>query len=76
MIRRSSHQYAKISVLALQRCPAFASRTFQKTGSMNVARFSNTATVLANGQVLAGGETVDRQTGQPMIIATAELYKP
>jgi hypothetical protein len=76
MIRRSSQQYAKIPVLvfiaglvAITAMPALASGTFQKTGSMNVARIGHTATLLSNGEVLAAG-------GDNNVPSTAELYNP
>ena len=47
--------------------PALASGSFTKTGSMNVARISHTATLLLNGEVLvAGGDNS----------GSAELYNP
>lgn len=59
MIRRNSHQYAKVPVLvfiaglvAITAMPALASGTFQKTGSMNVPRIFHTATLLSNVEVL------------------------
>lgn len=62
---------ALMEILASTGMAAFASGTFQKTGSMNVARVAHTATLLGNGQVLvAGGEN---STG---FLASAELYNP
>jgi hypothetical protein len=53
---------------------AFASGTFQKTGSMNVARVGHTATLLSNGQVLvAGGDNSSLGGGY---LASAEIYNP
>ena len=47
--------------------PALGSGSFVKTGSMNVARISHTATLLSNGEVLvAGGDNS----------GSAELYNP
>ena len=47
--------------------PTLASGSFTKTGSMNVARISHTATLLSNGEVLvAGGDNS----------GSAELYNP
>ena len=45
--------------------------TFTQTGSLNVARYSHTATLLSNGQVLIVGG--NNSTGDP---APAELYDP
>ena len=83
MICRNSHQLARIFVLvsiaaigvvASTSMPAFASGTFQKTGSMNVARISHTATLLANGQVLvAGGDNSNLGGNCP---SSAELFNP
>jgi len=75
MIRRSLHQRARIPALifvaglvAITAMPALASGTFQKTGSMNVARIDHTATLLSNGEVLvAGGDSLG---------GSAELYNP
>jgi hypothetical protein len=79
MIRNSSNQYAKIPVLvfiaglvAITAMPAFASGNFQKTGSMNVARISHTATLLSNGEVLvAGGDNTSLGGNCP---SSAELF--
>lgn len=49
---------------------ASASGTFQKTGSMNVARISHTATLLSNGEVLVAGGG----TSSLGYLASAELY--
>jgi hypothetical protein len=52
--------------------PALGSGTFGKTGSMNVARISHTATPLSNGEVLvAGGSNSSLGGGY---LASAELY--
>jgi hypothetical protein len=78
MIRRNPQQLARtfvfvsiaaIGVVTSTSMPAFASGTFQKTGSMNVARIDHTATLLANGQVLVAG-------GDNNVPSTAELYNP
>jgi hypothetical protein len=78
--RHCSHQYAKTVLLfiaglvAMTAMPALASGTFQKTGNMNVARISHTATLLSNGDVLvAGGDNSSLGDGY---LASAELYNP
>jgi hypothetical protein len=81
MIRRNSHPYAKtlafvsiaaIGLLTSTGIQAFASGTFQKTGSMNAARIYHAATLLPNGEVLVtGGENYT--VGY---LASAELYNP
>jgi Kelch motif protein len=63
-----------IGLLATTATPALAAGTFQKTGSMNVARVSHTATLLANGQVLVAGG--DNSTLGSSPLASAELYNP
>src|SRR5580704_10085281 len=51
---------------------AFAAGSFALTGSLNTARYSHTATLLANGEVLVtGGLDVNRT-----YLASAELYDP
>lgn len=61
-----------MGIVASTAMAAFASGTFQKTGSMNVARISHTATLLSNGEVLvAGGGTSNFG-----YLASAELYNP
>jgi hypothetical protein len=45
------------------------------TGSLNIARCCQTATLLENGQVLVtGGEQFTRRT--QTVLASAELYTP
>jgi hypothetical protein len=54
-----------------------STQAWTSTGSLNTSRGLESITVLANGQALVtGGETFDKQTGQPEVLATAELYKP
>ena len=63
-----------IGMIVSTATPAFASGNFQRTGSMNVARTSHTATLLSNGQVLvAGGDNTTFEGGP---LASAELYNP
>jgi hypothetical protein len=62
------------SLITITAQPALASGTFQKTGSMNVARIGHTATLLANGEVLvAGGDNSGVGGGW---LASAELHNP
>jgi Galactose oxidase, central domain/Kelch motif len=68
---RSAGLFAS-GLIAVTAMPAFASGTFQRTGSMNVARESHTSTLLSNGQVLVAGG------GNGLIgyLSSAELYNP
>ncbi len=65
-----------IGLAANAAMPALASGsgTFQKTGSMNVARIYYSATLLANGEVLVAGGENSTVTNSPL--ASAELYNP
>ncbi len=63
-----------IGLLAATAMPALAAGTFQKTGSMNVARDAHTATLLSNGQVLVAGGDNGTLGGNPL--ASAELFNP
>lgn len=59
-------------LIAVTAMPALGSGSFSKTGSMNVARASYTATLLSNGEVLvAGGGDVNG-----IALSSAELYNP
>lgn len=82
MICRNSHQFKKtrvlvsIAALALVAGPAIpavaGTGSFSNTGSMNAARLSHTATLLANGDVLVtGGENYTDG-----YLDSAELYNP
>ena len=51
--------------------PALASGNWSNTGSMSVARYYHTATILASGQVLVTGGANDTA-----ILSSAELYNP
>lgn len=51
-----------------------ATGTWSATGSMNVARASQTATLLPNGKVLVAGGCNGRRCGTS--VATAEIYDP
>lgn len=44
-----------IGLVATTDSPAFATASFQRTGSLNVARGAYTATLLQNGEVLVAG---------------------
>ena len=59
-------------LVATSVAPAFSSGTFAKTGSMNVARISHTATLLANGEVLVAGGDNSSFQGSPL--ASAEIF--
>ncbi len=63
-----------IGLLVTITTPALAAGTFQKTGSMNVARDGHTATLLPNGQVLVAGG--NNSTLASNSLASAELYNP
>ncbi len=67
-----------ISLAAMPATPALASSgSFSTTGSMNVARDGQTATLLQNGQVLVVyGESFHKSAGALRPIASAELYTP
>jgi hypothetical protein len=82
MIRRSSRQFFKIPALvfiaglvAITTMPVFASASFQKTGTMNIARIGHSATLLANGQVLVAGGWNGSSISQTYL-DRAELYDP
>ncbi|HEV2458710.1 MAG TPA: hypothetical protein VGS80_10125, partial [Ktedonobacterales bacterium] len=51
-----------------------ATGTWTTTGSMNVARQYDTATLLQSGQVLIAGGVIDTPTDSVYAIASAELY--
>ena len=54
--------------------PVLGSGTFSKTGTMNVARISHSATLLSNGEVLVAGGENSSLAGTPL--SSAELYNP
>src|SRR5262249_10298285 len=60
-----------IGLVAITTSSALASGNWSNTGSMNVARYEHTATILANGQVLVSGGANDTA-----ILSSAELYNP
>src|SRR6266852_2953661 len=85
----SVHRFAAIRTLALAglvsiglvpstAVPALAGRsgTWTKTGSLNVARGEETATLLPNGQVLVVGGSSNLAGWPPPALASAELYNP
>ncbi len=53
-----------------------ATATSASTGSMNVARNDQSATLLPNGQVLAAGGQSTSANGKTTDVASAELYTP
>lgn len=59
-------------LIAGARMPALGSRTWTQTGSMNVARIFQTATLLLNGEVLVAGGA-NSNWG---FLGSAELYDP
>src|SRR3974377_1402036 len=63
-----------IGLVATTVTPALASGTFQRTGSMNVARYAHTATLLANGEALVAGG--DNSIAGGSSLASAEAYNP
>jgi len=47
-----------------------STQAWTSTGNLNASRGAESMTVLANGQALvAGGEAIDKHTGQPVILA-------
>ena len=66
---KSAARFACITALVLASSLSFASWT--QTGSMHSARASHTATLLANGYVLAAGGTSNNGA-----LASSELYNP
>lgn len=61
-----------IGLIAITATSALASGTFNRTGSMNVARQGHTGTLLSNGQVLVAGGG----NGLTGYLSSAELYNP
>lgn len=54
-----------------------STQAWTSTRNLNISRGSESMTILTNGQALvAGGDTFDQQSGQLVVTATAELYKP
>ena len=66
-----------IVFVAITTTSAFSqgSGTWTTTGSLNMARFGHTATLLQNGQVLVVGGNANGNT-QTLTLASAELYNP
>jgi Galactose oxidase, central domain len=65
------------SVLLESTAIAQSPGTFIATGSMTVARFFHTATVLADGRVLiAGGQRLDPPPADFTNLSSAEIYDP
>jgi hypothetical protein len=60
-----------ITLITITATLALASGNWSNTGSMNVARYEHTATILANGWVLVTGGANDTA-----ILSSAELYNP
>jgi hypothetical protein len=55
---------------------SFATNTWSQTGSMNYPRYSQTMTLLSNGQVLVAGGYERPPTGYSTVLSSAELYTP
>ena len=54
-----------------------ATNTWRIGATTSLGREHHTATILPDGRVLiVGGETTDPATGQPRVLASAELYDP
>ena len=66
---RSAGLFA-IGLIAITAPAALASGTFNRTGSMNVARQGHTGTLLSNGQVLVAGGA----DGLIGYLSSTELY--
>ena len=81
MIGRNAHEFVLLRTLTLLSVLAFLatsshslfaqSGTWSATGTLNFPRIAQTATLVANGQVLVAG--VDSSGN---LIASAELYNP
>jgi len=66
-----------VSVVTSTVVPAHGSSgTWTRTGSLNVARGEETATLLPNGQVLVVGGSANLAYWPPAALASAELYNP
>jgi hypothetical protein len=55
---------------------SFSTNTWSQTGRMNYSRFSQTMTLLSNGQVLVAGGYERPPTGYSTVLSSAELYTP